>query len=182
MPRFLEPLIMGNPILLERSEEVRDVFSDEIQEIISDMFYTIQKIGERVGLAAPQVGILKRIVVFRVPSKPVNDRYKSISDADQEEIPWTAMINPKITPLSDAMVPGWEACVSVPGMMGEVERYDQIKYTYLDEKGNFHQREAHGFHARLLQHEVDHLDGILFPMRVKNMSKFGFENELVKRV
>ena len=181
MPKFLTPIVMGNPLLFERSEEVRDVFSDEVQEIIEDMLHTIQKIGERVGLAAPQVGILKRIIVFRIPSKPVHDRYKSISD-EQEEIPWSAIINPKITPLSEKMVSGWEMCLSVPGIMGEVERYSDIKYTFLDEKGNFHQREATGFHARLIQHECDHLDGILFPMRVKNMKRFGIESEVIKHI
>ena len=172
---------MGNPLLLERSDEVRDVFDPKIQENIADMLVTIQHIGERVGLAAPQVGILKRIVVFRIPAKPAHDRYKSVvGSGTQEEIPWTAIINPRITPLSDKIQTGWEACVSVPGMMGEVDRFDDIKYSYLDGQGNFHEREAHGFHARLIQHEVDHLDGILFPMRVKNMRKFGFESEIVK--
>jgi len=183
MAKLLEPLIMGNPLLLQRSEEVRDVFDPEIQENIADMLATIQNIGERVGLAAPQVGILKRIVVFRLPSKPVHDRYKSIADlGPQEELPWHAIINPQITPLSNKLETKWEVCVSVPGMMGEVERFVDIQYSYLDEKGNFHKREAHGFHARLIQHEVDHLDGILLPMRVKNMMKFGFESELVNRI
>jgi peptide deformylase len=179
MPKILETLIMGNPILLQRSEEVRDVFDPAVQSDIEDMLATIQNIGERVGLAAPQVGI----VVFRIPAKPVHDRYKSIADpVVQEEIPWTAIINPLITPLSDKIVAGWEVCVSVPGIMAEIDRFDSIKYTYLDGNGNFHEREAHGFHARLIQHEVDHLDGILFPMRVKNMQKFGFESEIVKRI
>jgi peptide deformylase len=181
MPKFLEPLVMGNPVLLERSEEVRDVFDPEIKENISDMLYTIQTIGERMGLAAPQVGILKRIVVFRFPANLVHPRYKSVADSKpQEEIPWTAIINPTFTPLSDKIQTGWEVCVSVPGIMAEVDRFENIKFTYLDQNGNFHEREAHGFLARLIQHEFDHLDGILFPMRVKNMQKFGFESELMK--
>ena len=180
MPKILEPLIMGNPLLLERAEEVRDVFDPSIQEHIDDMLCTIQSLGERVGLAATQVGIMKRILVFRIPSKPVHSRYESISDKGQEEIPWTALINPQIRPISNEMVPGMEVCVSVPGIMGEVDRYQSIVYSYLDEKGNYHEREAHGFHARLIQHEVDHLDGILFPMRVKDMKKFGVEKEMIK--
>ena len=152
MPKILEPLIMGNPLLFKRSEEVRDVFDPEIQENISDMLHTIQSIGERMGLAAPQVAIMKRIVVFRFPKNLVHGRYKSIADTTnpQEDIPWTAIINPKITPLSDQIQTGWEACVSVPGLMAEVERHQSIKYSYLDTNGNFHEREAHGFHARLI--------------------------------
>jgi peptide deformylase len=180
MPTFLEPLIMGNPILLEKSLEVDNISSLEVQECIENMLYTVQTIGERVGLAAPQVGILKRIVVFRIPAKPVNLRYAAISDPDQVEIPWTVFINPVITPLSNAITAGWEGCISVPGMVGKVDRFDHIKYTYFDEKGEFHEREAKGFHARVMQHEFDHLDGVLFPMRVKNMRDFGFESEIMK--
>ena len=182
MPIFLEPLIMGNPVLLEKSVEVQNILSDEIQEIISNMLHTVQTIGERVGLAAPQVGILKRVIVFRIPAKPVNPRYASTIDPTQEEIPWTAFINPVIKPLSGAKTAGWEGCISVPGMMGKVERFDHIKYSYFDEKGSFHEREAKGFHARVMQHELDHLDGILFPMRVKDMKDFGFESEIVRKI
>jgi peptide deformylase len=88
------------------------------------------------------------------------------------------MINPRIRPLHNEMIPGMEVCVSVPGIMGEVERYQSIKYSYLDENGNFHEKEAHGFHARLIQHEVDHLDGILFPQKVKDLKRLGFEQEI----
>lgn len=178
MPKFLEPLIMGNPLLYQRAEEVRDVFDPQIKEDIDNMLFTIQSLGDRMGLAAPQVGIMKRIVVFRVTAKPVHERYVSISDADQPEIPWTAMINPQVTPISGEMKAGMEVCVSVPGVTGEVDRYQSIKYTYLDEKGNFHENEAHGFHARLIQHEVDHLDGILFPQKVKDLKKLGFEQAM----
>lgn len=181
MPKILQPLIMGNPLLYERAEEIRDVFDPQIKEDIEDMLATIQSLGERVGLAAPQVGIMKRIVVFRVPAKPVHSRYQSISDLEQPEIPWTAMMNPQIRPIGSEMVPGLEVCVSVPGIMGEVDRYQSIIYSYLDEKGNYHEREAHGFHARLIQHELDHLDGILFPMRVKNMKTLGFEKEIIMK-
>jgi len=182
MPTFLEPLIMGSPILLEKSLEVQNILSDEIQELISNMLYTVQTIGERVGLAAPQIGILKRVIVFRIPAKPVNPRYTSTASTSQEEMPWTTFINPVITPLSDAKTAGWEGCISVPGMMGRVDRFDHIKYSYFDEKGTFHKREAKGFHARVMQHEFDHLDGILFPMRVKDMKDFGFESEIVKNL
>jgi len=182
MPFFLEPLIMGNPVLLEKASEVQDIVSNETQEIISNMLYTVQTIGERVGLAAPQVGILKRIIVFRIPANPVNPRYASISDSKQAEIPWTAFINPIISPLSDAITSGWEGCISVPGMMGKVDRFDHIKYSYFDQKGIYHEREAKGFHARVMQHEFDHLEGILFPMRIKDMKNFGYESEIVKNL
>lgn len=182
MPKFLEPLIMGNPILLKKSSEVEDILSPEIQKHIANMLYTVQTIGERVGLAAPQVGILKRIVVFRIPAKILNPRYASTMDTTQTEMPWTAFINPVITPLSETTTSGWEGCISVPGMMGKVDRFDHIKYTYFDEIGIFHEREAKGFHARVMQHECDHLDGVLFPMRVKNMKDFGFESEIVKNI
>jgi len=182
MPKFLEPLIMGNPLLLEKSVEVQDILSDETQEIISNMLHTVQTIGERVGLAAPQVGILKRIVVFRIPAKPVNPRYASTTDSTQVEIPWTTLINPVITPLSDDITVGWEGCISVPGMMGKVDRFGHIKYSYFDQKGVFYECEAKGFHARVMQHEFDHLDGILFPMRIKDMKDFGYESEIVKNL
>ena len=181
MPKILTPLIMGNPLLYQRSEEIRDVFDPQIKEDIENIFATIKSLGERVGLAAPQVGIMKRIVVFRVPAKPVHSRYKSISDLDQPEIPWTAMINPSYRLINSEMVPGKEVCVSVPGIMGEVDRYKSIIYSYLDEKGNYHEHEAHNFHARLIQHELDHLDGILFPMRVKDMKTLGFEREILMK-
>lgn len=183
-PKFLEPLVMGNPILLQRSSEVetKDIQSQEIQELIQNMLYTVQTIGERVGLAAPQIGELKRIVVFRIPAKPVNPRYASISTEEQEELPWTTFINPIITPISDSTTLGWEACISVPGLMGKVRRFDHIKYTYYDEYGKYHEKEAKGFHARVMQHELDHLDGILFPMQVKDMRDFGFETEIVKHL
>lgn len=171
---------MGNPLLYERSEEVDDVSDPQVEKDIENMLFTIQSLGERVGLAAPQVGILKRIVVFRVPKKPVHSRYQSISDLDQPEIPWTAMINPSYKPLNRTMVPGMEMCVSVPGIMGEVDRYQSITYSYQDVEGKYHEQEAHGFHARLIQHELDHLDGILFPMKVEDIKTLAFEEEFIK--
>lgn len=182
MPKFLTPLIMGNPILLKKSAEITDIASVETQQLIEDMFFTIQSIGERVGLAAPQVGILKRIVVFRIPLKPVNKRYQNISDTELKEIPWSVLINPKITPTTQELISGWEGCVSVPQIMGKVDRHKSIKYSYFDATGKFHEVEADGFHARVIQHECDHLDGILFPMKVKDMKDFGFESEIVRRL
>lgn len=182
MPKFLDPLVMGNPKLLLKSEEVTNIQDPEIQSIISDMLYTVQTIGERVGLAAPQVGIMKRIIVFRIPKNLVNERYKNIASDNQEELPWHALINPFFEPLSDQIQSGWEACISVPGLMGKVDRYNHIKYSFYDERGQLHHKEARDFHARVVQHEIDHLDGILFPMKVKNMAEFGYESEIVKHL
>lgn len=178
MPLFLTPLKMGNRILLEKSEIVSDPLSTETQEIIKNMLFTIQSIGERVGLAAPQVGILKRVIVYRVPATPVNSRYNNIQMESNVEIPWSVLINPMILSRDEDITFGWEGCVSVPHIMGYVPRSNSIAYTGFDENGVQVHREVSGFHARLIQHEIDHLDGILFPMRVTDMSKFGFEDEI----
>jgi peptide deformylase len=180
MGEFLTPLKMGDPKLLEKSDPVIDFNCSKLQQIIDNLLFTIQKIDERVGLAAPQVGIMKRIVIFRVPNKPVNSRYNNIAGFNQEEIPWTVLINPEITPLCSKTSIGWEGCISVPGLLGEVERYEHIRYTYYDRNGSFSERKASAFHARLIQHECDHLDGILFPMKLKNLNRFGFEHEIQK--
>lgn len=179
MAKILNALIMGNPLLLNVSQKVEDPLSEEIQTNIEDMFATIHSFGERVGLAAPQVGILKRIIVYRVPAKPLNARYGLISNKGQEDIPWSVLINPTITPIGEEKSPGWEGCISVPGILGEVNRYNQISYSGMNEKGEEIERTASGFHARLIQHECDHLDGILFPMRVHDLSRFGFEAEIL---
>ena len=180
-PKILSIITIGNTLLLERSKEVEDISAPHIQELIEDMFFTITSTKERVGLAAPQVGSLQRIVIFRIPQKSVNPRYNSISDDNQEEVPWNVLINPVITPLTDEMLPGFEGCISVPGMMGEVERYTKIRYTAINEKGDEIDRIATGFHARVVQHECDHLDGILFPMRLKDQSLLIPEDEFVAK-
>jgi peptide deformylase len=180
MPKQLELLKMGNKLLLEKSSYIEDIMSEETQEIIEDMLYTTSYLNERVGLAAPQVGILKRIIVYRVPAKSINPRYDLISSAPQEEIPWSVLINPVITPLSDKKIAGWEGCISVPGMLGEVYRYENIRYSGINEHNKLIERTVSGFHARLIQHEYDHLDGILYPMRINDITKFGCEDEILK--
>jgi peptide deformylase len=117
------------------------------------------------GLAAPQIGENVRVVIFEVRENP---RYPDVL------VPFTVLINPVITPLSDQLVEGWEGCLSVPGLRGAVQRYDHIHYTGFDAEGNPIDRTVQGFHARVVQHECDHLDGVLYPMRMKDMSKFGF--------
>jgi peptide deformylase len=122
------------------------------------------------GLAAPQIGVPLRVVIFGVTSNP---RYPDI-----EPVPDTVLINPVLTPLSSEEEEGWEGCLSVPGMRGWVPRWRRLRYKGFDEKGKPFEREVEGFHARVVQHEVDHLDGVLYPMRIREFTKFGFNEEL----
>jgi peptide deformylase len=169
---------MGHPILAQKAEPVDLHDLDKINKILADMRFTLESIGERIGLAAPQVHIPLRIVIFSIPKVAPNPRY----DFDREEVPFTVMINPEIVYLTDKQSLGWEGCISVPGMLGEVPRYESIRYTFYDETRVQQERVADGFHARVVQHECDHLDGILFPMRMTDMSKFGFEEEMIEFV
>ncbi len=177
-PQKLHVARMGHPVLAQKAEPVNLSDLDKAREIIADMHFTLESIGERIGLAAPQVHIPLRIVIFSIPKTAPNLRY----DFDREEVPFTVMINPEITFLTDKQVLGWEGCISVPGMLGEVPRCESIRYTFYDQMGVQHERVAHGFHARVVQHECDHLDGILFPMRMTDMSRFGFEEEMIEFV
>ena len=122
------------------------------------------------GLAAPQIGVPLRVVIFGVKSNP---RYPGI-----EEVPDTVLINPVLTPLSEELEEGWEGCLSVPGMRGVVPRYKRLMYSGFDEKGQRFERVVQDFHARVVQHEVDHLDGVLYPMRVRDFTRFGFIEQL----
>jgi peptide deformylase len=122
------------------------------------------------GLAAPQIGVLPRVVTFGVTSNP---RYP-----DVEEVPDTVLINPQLEPLSNEVEEGWEGCLSVPGMRGWVPRWHRLRYSGYDEKGTFFQRDVEGFHARVVQHECDHLDGVLYPMRIRDFTRFGFNDAL----
>ena len=122
------------------------------------------------GLAAPQIGVSQRVVIFGVTQNP---RYP-----DAEEVPFTVLVNPKIVLLTREVEEGWEGCLSVPGMRGVVPRYTKLRYSGYDEHGKPIEREAEGFHARVVQHECDHLDGILYPQRMTDLSQFGFNEEL----
>jgi peptide deformylase len=122
------------------------------------------------GLAAPQIGVPLRVVIFGVTANP---RYPGV-----EEVPDTVLINPQISVLSDEEEEGWEGCLSVPGLRGWVPRWRRLRYSGFDEKGKSFQREVEGFHARVVQHEVDHLDGILYPMRIRDFTRFGFNEAL----
>ena len=162
-------LRMGDPRLLEKSLPVADFRDPFLKELLADMRDTMAHLNG-AGLAAPQIGVGLRVVIFGVASNP---RYP-----DVEPVPDTVLINPKITPLSQDVEEGWEGCLSVPGMRGWVPRHGHILYAGFDEQGAPFKREVRGFHARVVQHEVDHLDGILYPMRIRDLSKFGFNEEL----
>ncbi len=164
-----EVLRMGTASLLEVSSVITEFDSDELHQLIADMFDTMASYSG-AGLAAPQIGINKRLVIFGVENNP---RYP-----DVEEVPTTVLINPEIEFLSDEGELGWEGCLSVPGMRGAVERCTHIRYRGYDQYGQAIERQASDFHARVVQHEVDHLDGILYPMRIDDMKLFGFEEEL----
>ncbi len=158
-------LKMGDPRLLEKSQPVEAFGTRELRELIADMRDTMADLNG-AGLAAPQIGVALRVVIFGVKRNP---RYP-----DAEEVPDTVLINPVITPLGDEMEEAWEGCLSVPGMRGVVPRFKRLRYRGFDESGNPIDRSVEGFHARVVQHECDHLDGILYPMRIRNMSQFGF--------
>jgi len=162
---------MGHPILSRRADEVDDPTAPEVRALIIDMLETLADI-DGAGLAAPQVHVSKRVVLFRVPVERVSDH------ADDQPMGLTALINPVIEPIGDEIERGWEGCLSVPGMMGEVPRHARIRYSGLDLEGKPVSCEASGFHARVVQHECDHLDGILYPMRMDDLTRFGFEAEM----
>jgi peptide deformylase len=164
---------MGHPILSQRAEEVRDPTGFDTAVLVNNMIDTLADSGG-IGLAAPQVHESKRIVIFFVPEGRAQE-----NDADDDDGPQelTVMVNPAIEPLSEDKEVGWEACLSVPGLMGAVPRYTSIRYSWTGLDGKPHSREAQGFHARVVQHECDHLDGILYPMRMEDMSLFGFTEE-----
>jgi peptide deformylase len=156
---------MGDPRLLEKSRPVEAFGTPQLRDLIADMRETMADLNG-AGLAAPQIGVPMRVVIFGVKRNP---RYP-----DAEEVPDTVLINPVIMPLGDEMEEAWEGCLSVPGMRGVVPRFRRLRYRGFDESGDPIDRTVEGFHARVVQHECDHLDGILYPMRISDMSKFGF--------
>ena len=162
-------LRMGDPRLLRRSEEVKKFGTAELEALLGDMRDTMAHLNG-AGLAAPQIGVNLRVVIFGVRANP---RYPGV-----EEVPDTVLINPVLTPLGDELEDGWEGCLSVPGMRGLVPRYRRLRYSGVDEHGRPFERDVSDFHARVVQHEVDHLDGILYPMRIRDLSRFGFNEAL----
>jgi len=162
-------LRMGDPRLLQVSAPVSAFGTPELRALVQDMQDTMAAMNG-AGIAAPQIGVQLQVVIFGVGANP---RYP-----DAEQVPYTILCNPAIAPLDDAEEEGWEGCLSVPGMRGVVPRHRRIRYTGCDLDGNPIDRTVEGFHARVVQHECDHLWGVLYPMRIRDMSRFGFTEEL----
>jgi peptide deformylase len=158
-------LKMGDPRLLRQAEPVQQFGTPEMDVLIADMFETMRAVNG-AGLAAPQIGVNLQLVIFGFKK---NQRYP-----DAPEVPETVLINPTLTPLGDEQDEGWEGCLSVPGLRGVVPRWSRLRYEGVDEKGNRIDRTVEGFHARVVQHECDHLIGVLYPMRIKDFTRFGF--------
>lgn len=166
----IRPILrMGDPRLLQQALPVTEFGTPELEDLIADMFATMAAAGG-VGLAAPQIGVGLQLVIFGFEQ---SERYP-----DAPPVPQTILLNPVITPLDDELEEGWEGCLSVPGLRGMVPRYRRIRYQGCDAQGAVIDREAEGFHARVVQHECDHLQGILYPMRVRDFRRFGFTDVL----
>jgi peptide deformylase len=160
---------MGDPRLLQVSRRVEAFDTRELTELLVDMHDTMRELNG-AGLAAPQIGVGLQVVIFGLDYNP---RYP-----EAEPVPHTVLINPELDPIGEDMQEGWEGCLSVPGMRGLVPRYRQLRYRGFDQHGKPIDRIASDFHARVVQHEVDHLMGILYPMRIRDMRSFGFNEEL----
>lgn len=164
-----EILRMGDPRLLQKALPVESFGTSELRMLIGDMQDTMRA-ANGAGLAAPQIGVGLRVVIFGFESNP---RYPQA-----EPVPFTILVNPLLTPLADEQEEGWEGCLSVPGLRGVVPRWTRLGYRGFDADGNPVEREATGFHARVVQHECDHLDGILYPMRIRDFTRFGYTDVL----
>jgi peptide deformylase len=162
-------LKMGEPLLLQRAQEVTQLGTPALESLLQDMLDTMEALNG-AGLAAPQIGVSQRVVIFGVKANP---RYPQA-----EEVPYTVLVNPVLEALDAEMEEGWEGCLSVPGMRGLVPRYRRIRYRGRDQYGALVEREAEGFHARVVQHECDHLDGVLYPTRIRDLRNFGFTQVL----
>jgi peptide deformylase len=160
---------MGDPVLLQVARPVQQFHTSELHELLTDMHDTMAALNG-AGLAAPQIGVSLQVVIFGVGKNP---RYPQA-----EEVPYTVLINPVLEAVDDIMEDGWEGCLSVPGMRGLVPRYKRLRYRGVDPQGQPIERTVTDFHARVVQHEVDHLNGILYPMRIRDMTRFGFNEEL----
>ncbi|MCM8594469.1 peptide deformylase [Accumulibacter sp.] len=167
---MIRPVLrMGDPRLWRRAREVEHFDTPELDALIADMEDTMRDLAG-AGLAAPQIGVDLRVVIFAVEGNP---RYP-----DAEVVPRTVLINPRLSPLSPETEEGWEGCLSVPGLRGWVPRWSRVHYVGRDALGQPIERTVAGFHARVVQHECDHLDGILYPMRIRDFTRFGFVDEL----
>jgi peptide deformylase len=164
---------MGDARLLRRSEPVHEFGTALLRALVADMFDTMHA-ANGAGLAAPQIGVPLRVVIFGYADPAMrNPRYP-----DADPVPQTILVNPELEPLSEETEEGWEGCLSVPGLRGVVARHTQLRYRGVDLEGRPLERVATGFHARVVQHECDHLDGILYPMRIRDFTRFGFTDVL----
>jgi peptide deformylase len=161
---------MGHPLLRGVAASVSTFGTRELRELVAEMDDTMRSL-DGAGLAAPQIGVPLRVVIFEVRGNP---RYP-----DVEEVPYTVLVNPVLEPLGEEMEDGWEGCLSVPGLRGLVPRFRRLRYRGYDVDGHPIDRSVEGFHARVVQHEVDHLDGILYPMRIRDLRDFGFADALL---
>ncbi|KAF1686056.1 peptide deformylase [Pseudoxanthomonas broegbernensis] len=164
---------MGEPVLLRVADPVEHFGTGELRDLAADMFQTMDA-AEGVGLAAPQIALARRAIVFGFEA---NARYP-----DAPPVPRTALFNPVLEPLCDEVEDGWEGCLSIPGLRARVPRWRRVRYAGYDVEGRRIEREAEGFHARVVQHEVDHLDGILYPSRIRDFRTFGFTDVLFPEV
>jgi peptide deformylase len=166
----IKPVLkMGDASLLQVAERVEKFDSPELKALIQDMHDTMEA-EDGAGLAAPQIGVSLQVIVFGVK--------KNVRYPDAEDVPYTVLINPVVKPLTKETEEDWEGCLSVPGMRGMVPRFSKIDYQGYDQYGNFINRSVDGFHARVVQHECDHLQGILYPMRITDFRTFGFTDVL----
>ena len=167
---MIRPVLrMGDPRLWQQARPVEQFATPALRALVADMEETMRHL-DGAGLAAPQIGVGLRVVIFgfvRIARYP-----------EADEVPYTVLVNPTLAPLSEETEDGWEGCLSVPGLRGVVSRWRRLRYTGFDADGNPIDRRVEGFHARVVQHECDHLDGILYPMRMRDMSRFGFVDEL----
>lgn len=166
---------MGHPVLARRADPVADPRAPEIKRLVADMIETMQD-ANGAGLAAPQVHVPLRVVVFLVRAE------RTTGIAGDTPVDLTVLINPVLEPLGDEMNEGYEGCLSVPGLTGEVARHTRLRYCGVDLQGNAIDRTVAGFHARVVQHECDHLDGILYPQRMTDLSKLAFVDEMRRRM
>ena len=162
---------MGHPVLRHSAAEVPDPADPEIRRLVADMIETLDDVGG-AGLAAPQVHVPLRVVIFSVPLERI------MEEPGAEVVPLTVLINPVVTPLTRDTAMGWEGCLSVPGLRGAVPRFTHVRYSGTTLDGDAIEREVGGFHARVIQHECDHLDGILYPMRMTDLSLLSYTDEL----
>ncbi len=166
----IRPILrMGHPVLREVAAPVARFGTSELRGLVRDMDDTMRALNG-AGIAAPQIGVSQRVVIFEVQSNP---RYPHA-----EPVPYTVLVNPELEPIGDAKEDGWEGCLSVPGLRGLVPRFQRLRYRGYDPDGRPIDRAVSGFHARVVQHEVDHLDGILYPMRIVDLRNLGFEDVL----